>query len=423
MPKPPLAMEAYMTKGLLAATTWMDLLLKFKGVADPRCPRGKRHPLPGMLVSAVLSFALGLRPLRVVEELVKLIGPKGRRRLGLKSGFSDTALYDVLKKLEPDEFRALLAALVEQAFERGWVTNDLFALGLMAFDGKGLGGEKGTAPNSSARASVCDAEGTACWDVYALRAVLVSSTAQPCVDQEVIGPKSGEPTKFPVLFKRVAERFGSMFAIVSGDAGLTSAANAEYVTAHDKDYIFAVKGNQPTLFEYVQRVLPGTPVLAETRERAQGLSVVRTLRCVVVGPEVGFPRATEVWAVMRIATGRRNGEAVGEVETRYFVTSIEAGTFTAQQKLLLVRMHWGIENGSNWTADVMLKEDTQCPVKKDNGALVVSWLNLIALFLLGVFRAMQRPPKGPPLSWTSTMMRLVVTLLVVLGVIDVSDIA
>jgi hypothetical protein len=48
---------------------------------------------------------------------------------------------------------------------------------------------------------------------------------------------------------------------------------------------------------------------------------------------------------------------------RYFVMSILTGALTRDEKLALVRLHWGIENGCLWTLDVVLGEDDGDPWK------------------------------------------------------------
>ena len=44
------------------------------------------------------------------------------------------------------------------------------------------------------------------------------------------------------------------------------------------------------------------------------------------------------------------------------------------------------ENGGNWTADVILKEDTHSPCNTGYGRLVISWLRLLAYNLMSLVR-------------------------------------
>jgi len=57
--------------------------------------------------------------------------------------------------------------------------------------------------------------------------VLTSALAAPCLDLEFISAKEGESPIFQQLFHRVAQAYGEHFGVVTGDAGLTAAQNAD----------------------------------------------------------------------------------------------------------------------------------------------------------------------------------------------------
>ena len=372
--------------------------LSFEPVQDPRRRQGKRHPLAGLLKLIVFAFVVGRRTLRGQEGLSEDLGPKRLGRLGLTRPVSDTRCHDVTKALSPDDFREVMYRQVGHGIAQGDIRkNDFLPHGAMAIDGKGAGGGMGEAPNDVARQSVCDAKGTKCWDVFALRAVLISAAASPCLDQIPINAKTGEATTFPMLLDRINGRFKGLVRYITSDAGLTSKSNAEKVLSSDQHFVFAVKGNQPRLHEFALQAFVEAKMVASSFERAQGQTVDRFLYVVdVSGGKVDFPGATELWCVQSVKTGK-NDEV--EVETRYMVVSIPPDELAPYQKLLLVRLHWHIENNSNWTADVVLGEDTRCPVKTGNGALVVSWLTMLALNILASVRAnLKQKDKRPP-AW------------------------
>jgi predicted transposase YbfD/YdcC len=97
-----------------------------------------------------------------------------------------------------------------------------------------------------------------------------------------------------------------------------------------------------------------------------------------------FPGAAQFLAVRRI---RARDDGATEHEERLFVTAVPWEEMSPQRLLKLVRLHWGIENGNNWTADVILKEDSHSPCKVGNGIVIVSWLRLLAYNLVSAFRA------------------------------------
>ncbi len=109
----------------------------------------------------------------------------------------------------------------------------------------------------------------------------------------------------------------------------------------------------------------------------------------------------EVWQVVQRwehPDGRRTSEV------RYFISSMPAGTLDSSEKLGLVRLHWGIENGLHWTLDMVLDEDDSQPVQTSRAAVeVVAWLRVLAYNLLSTWRARGPRKEGRPLSWARSM--------------------
>lgn len=361
--------------------------LSFAPVADPR--RGEpTHALEGVLNLLVAAIAGSKLDFRGAEDFASDIEDRMLRRLGLKNGGpSDTAMYELVGRLSSEGFREALWGQVRADLDSKAVTNDLFAHGVMTFDGKGAGSGLGEAPCSSARQSVCDSEGTACWDAYALRACLTSSLARPVVDQEFIQTKGSEPPAFRLVFARLTRRFPKLFRYVTADANFTGEENAKLVSGTGKAYLFGLKGNRKRLYEQGRQALAGAAVLAMTTERARGEQVERQLYR-APAPADCLSGATEFWLVKQTHTAPTGKVSV---EERYFVTSILPPEVSDDERLRLVRLHWGIENGPNWTDDVILREDAKTPCATGEGVVVMSWLRALAYNLVSVFRA--RLPK------------------------------
>lgn len=357
--------------------------LLFEPIADPR--RGEpTHALQGMLSLLVASLASNKLDFRGAEDFASDIEAKMLRRLGLKNGSpSDTAMYELVGRLQSTGFREVLWDQVRADLDSKAVTNDLFARGVMTFDGKGAGSGLGDAPCSSVRQSVCDDKGTVCWDAYALRACLTSSLARPVLDQEFIQTKGSEPPAFRLVFARLSKRFPKLFRYVTADANMTGQENAELVSAADKVYVFGLKGNRKRLYEQAKQAFAGAVVLASTTERARGEEVRRELLR-AQAPATCLHRATEFWLIRQTHTAPTGKVSI---EERYFVTSIPPTELTDDERLRLVRLHWGIENGPNWTDDVLLKEDTKTPCATGEGVVVMSWLRALAYNLVSIFRA------------------------------------
>jgi predicted transposase YbfD/YdcC len=304
--------------------------------------------------------------------------------MGLKDRVSDTTQYEILVRTRPEGLREALWEQLRKDIDSKAISNDLLSEGVISYDGKGAGSKLGEPPNELCRGCVCDSKGTAFWDLFILRSCLTSSSARVCIDQEVIAAKSGEATTFPSMLERDVKQFPRLFRYITGDAGLASQTNAQKVLELNKLYLFQIKGNFGRLYPLAESLLDSSPVIAETTERSQGCQVRRELRRVAVPAEVSFPGATQILGVSQIRT---KSDGTVETEHRVFITAVPWQELSAAKLLKLVRLHWGIENGANWTADMIFEEDTRSPCYQGYGPIVVSWLLLLAYNIVAVFRA------------------------------------
>ena len=239
-----------------------------------------------------------------------------------------------------------------------------------------------------------DAAGHELWRLGALRAVLTSVLAAPCLDLEFLGAKEGESPAFRQLLPRVVEAYGAHFGVVTADAGLTAARNADLVRELGKHYCFGLKANQPTLHAYAVEAIAAKqcPARARTEEREHGKTVVRERWTHALAPgEVDIPGAS---MLLRVRQQHREDDGGVKEEYRYFVTSLDTTVFNFHPLLGLVRVHWGIENRTHWTLDVVLGEDERQPCRPTRRALeVVAWLRAMAFNLLSCWRT-RLPSEG-----------------------------
>lgn len=377
------------------------------GVEDPRAARGQRHPHRGMLALIAAAFACGRVVLRRMEDLSEDLGRAARRALGLPRKVSDSALYRLLCEQRPAGLRETVVAMVKDWLEKKTIENDLFPKGVMTFDGKSTWTST-EHPVEAAKKSTCGASGKSVWSLSSLRAVLTSSSARPCVDVELIPAKKGEAPAFRNVFPRVCREFGEQFLIVTGDAGLACRENARLVAEHQKYYLWGLKGNQPQLHEMAVLWFTEFPgkLRARTEEVARGCHLVRELHTVTVAgvPNVDFDHIQQFWRVTQETY--REGKKVAE-EVRYFLSSIPGRLLTPTQQLGLIRLHWGIENGHNWTMDTLLEEDNRQPCQVSKDAIeVVCWLRVLGYNILARWRARAPKKDGLPLPWLRAMERL-----------------
>jgi len=367
----------------------------FEGVEDPR-ERGRLEH-GGLLALLTAAFATGARTLRAVERLGDELA--GRlRAFGLKSAPSDTSLYRLLAAQKAAGFGLMLVRQVKEALLRKWIGNDLFPQGVIAIDGKSV-----WSGHYAAHRLCRQSEGTEKRGDYWLlmqRACLVSSSARPCVTQTPVEKDAGEVDTFGKTFRFLMHHFRRSFEFVTHDAGGASRENAALVHAAEKAYVFAIKGNQPRVHQAALSRLGNqeSPDDAEqegeahTEERADGTTIRREVFRVAVAaddPEIEFAGAKQLWRVrqtsFRILPG---GTPETTVEDRYFITN---RALKAELALKLVRLHWGIENGPNWTMDLQLGEDASAPCETGNGLVIVSWLRLLAYNALSIWRSKLEP--------------------------------
>jgi predicted transposase YbfD/YdcC len=330
----------------------------------------------------VAAFAAGKMVLRSIEDLSADIPAATGKPLGIPRRVSDTPLWGLLKRTNPEGLRETLFKSVRRDLDSKAVTNDLFPGGVLAYDGKGAGSGWGEAPNAQCRTRTADGEEY--WDLSALRACLVSSSSAPVLDQELIPNKKGEPTTFPQMLERDVNRFPRLFRYVTGDAGLASGSNAQLIVDRGKLYLLQIKGNFSALYPLALDLLKNSPALASTTDRFQGKEVRREIRRVSFPADMTFPGATQLIAVRQTRT---SDDGTKECEDRVYVSAIPWRELSPTRLLRMIRLHWKIENGANWTADMILEEDNRRPCNKGFGPNNVSWLLVLAYNLIAAFRA------------------------------------
>jgi hypothetical protein len=327
--------------------------------------------------------------------------------LGVKGRVSDSTLYRVLSAQKPAGFRETIQDYARELFQAKVISNDLFPLGVMSFDGKSVWASTSSTVED-AKISVDEKTGVMTASLMSLRGVLTSSSVRPCLDFEVIGDKEGEAPAFRIVFPRILKRFGGQFQIVTGDAGLTCRENAKLVHEAGKFALLALKGNQPKLHAYALELFEKSPgeLKKSEEELRNGSLLVRELHSVTVADsdKVDMPGIHQIW---RVRQQSFVGTKLVTEEIRYFLSGIPPDLLTPSQQLKLVRLHWGIENGHNWTMDVALAEDDVQPCTKTREAIeVVAWLRVLGYNLIAAWRSHSGKKDGLPLSWTRCMEHL-----------------
>ena len=135
---------------------------------------------------------------------------------------------------------------------------------------------------------------------------------------------------------------------VTADALLTQRALAKYLLGRGADYLFTVKGNQPTLHDDIRLLLDETIARRAPdfmNEGAKPEHGRRERRSIWVSSELNdylnFPGVGQVFAIRRETREVKSGKR--RCETAYGVTSLTPEAASPERLLTLNRGHWTIE--------------------------------------------------------------------------------
>ena len=339
-----------------------SLIEHFSTIDDPRIDRSKLHKLIDILVIAICATICGAEGWEDFELFGNCKLDWFKSFLELPHGIPS-----------PDTFRRVFARLDPTQFQQAfldWVRSvtRLTDGEVVAIDGKQLRRSHDSATGKHAIAMV---------SAWAEENRLVLAQAK-------IAEKSSEITAIPELL-RLLEISG---CIVTTDALGCQTEIAAAIVAKQADYVLAVKGNQPHLFEDVvgyfdwalQEGLRQTRyTVDETVSGEHGRVEVR--RCYAT-EDIEWLRRKAEWKGIRSIAMVESERSVGGQEPsrqrRYYISSLEAD---AGQLNRAIRGHWSIENALHWVLDIAFREDDS-RIRKDHGPENMATLRHIALNLL-----------------------------------------
>ena len=390
-------------------------------VTDPR-PRDRRRrwALVSMLRTVLIAQAAGAKSCAECEALTDELSPAGRKLLGIRRRLPDTTLRDVLVKLDPNELRKCLRSQVKHAYRRGALRPDGLPFGVATLDGKHTAvtawDDQYSQRQGEGEGGTAGAHGV----VRTFTCTLVSSRVKVCLDAVPIPPATNEMGHFAEVFDGLLSAYGrsGLFTVVTADAGSASEANGRHVVDARCHYLFGLKKTQPTLLTEVHAQLSwlvANEAIAMTEDVCKPYVIRR--RLYLTEEMAGFEWA-HLATVLRVETEKvhiETGEVVPMDEddaNHYYISSLSSDALTPTQWLLLVRRHWGVENGDHHTFDVPFAEDARPWIVNDpRGMVVVLLLRRMAFNLLALFRDVtQRSEnkRGTPwktlLRWTYNML-------------------
>jgi predicted transposase YbfD/YdcC len=163
---------------------------------------------------------------------------------------------------------------------------------------------------------------------------------------------------------------------------------AQRILSKGADYLLAVKENQQSLYEAIDRLFFDEDETAfasrfsdyaESANKGHGREEKRV--CWVCQDMSELSAFTAVWKGLKAIVVLESHRTVGTettIEYRFYITSC---TQTAAYFLKASRDHWHVENKLHWVLDVAFRED-ESRIRKGDGAENFSILRRIALNLL-----------------------------------------
>jgi len=318
-----------------------EIVESFSALEDPRSHINRRHPLPSILVIAVLAVLAGAAGPTAIARWAKFKEDLLAGILDLPNGIPGKDVFRrVLMMLKPEAFEAAFNAWIARLRDEA-VAETGADRPIIAIDGK-------TARRShDAKEDLGPLHVVTAWaGEYGL-----------ALGQEVCAERSNEITAIPELLRKIDVRGG----IVTIDAMGAQKAIADEVIRGKADYVLALEGNQESVHravvEHIDERLEGDLEGAEeltTTERGHGREEGRIY--LQLPAPATLPGRGE-WKGLKsigVVTSRRLKGDREAIEIRYYLSSLPVDVELFARA---VRGHWSVENACHWSLDVTFRED------------------------------------------------------------------
>jgi hypothetical protein len=322
----------------LNMTSLLDMLGK---LTDPRKRRGKRHNLVFILACAVIAVLAGSGNYRQIASHAKdlpqtLLAKLGARYSWFSRRYSSPSAATVRRVLQRLDAAALDLLIGSWLFDRAHHDTDRVLA--IAIDGKVLRGAW-TDDN----------------DQVTLFSAMIHDHAIT-VAQVRVPDGTTETTQLAPLLEQIPPQTHTT-VLITGDSAHNYQSSAKDITARGFDYLLAVKGNQPTLYDQILnrfRPVVITPAAQVVQERSHG-RITRWSTWMTDAAGIDFPQAAQLGCIRRDEFGL--DEVAVSKEFAFLITSSPARQTGPAELHTYVRGHWGIENKSHYVRDTTWRED------------------------------------------------------------------
>lgn len=333
----------------------------FEDIPEPRVERTRRHKLTDILVLALIGSLTGNAGWDEIVAYARHHEALLRGILELPHGVPSA-----------DTIRRVITVLDPTALERALTSWAQTLAG--SLEGKHIAIDGKTVRHSFAGS--------------AGRGALHLVHAWVCENQMLLGQratdvKSNEITAIPELLALLNLKK----AVVTVDAMGCQTNIANVITEAGGDYVFGLKGNQPTLHEEVlsafdentcAELRKNASTFHEEADKGHGRRERRSVYCL---RDVDWLTRSMRWpklaTLVLVESERVRGETTSR-ERRVYISSLKADAARFQT---LIREHWHIENKLHWVLDVTFGED-RSRAAKTRGAHPVAVLRRVAMQLL-----------------------------------------
>jgi predicted transposase YbfD/YdcC len=358
----------------LAKLAVTDLVERLRSVPDPRGSQGVLHRFTDILTIVVLATVCGCDDAEAAEEWATKEEGWLRGFLPLRHGVPSQDTYlRALAAMDPQAFQAVFRQWAQAVFRLLGLT------GQLAVDGKTVRGARGRGQGKS--------------PVHMVSAL--ACDAGLVVGQVRVEEKSNEIIAMPKLLQLLSLRG----TLVSSDAMGCQVDIAQTIVDRGGDYLFGLKGNQPTLNQETaelfreaddprQRAIdeaPRPPVEHDEQMDAGHGRIERRVATVCHDPGEWVPAAARFPALQTFIriTATVEDKVTGATthDSRYYISS---RLLSAQDANRAVRAHWAVENRLHWCLDTSFSEDA-CRIRTRNAAENLAVIRHFALSWLRCF--------------------------------------